>query len=133
MIGDVIAGRYDLQEVVGTGGMSTVYRARDRLLERTVALKVLHPHYGSDTEHAQRFRHEARAVAQHDAERARESAHAPGGVIRGLHVILHVALESHVIRVTERDTCLREIAVGHCCRRYRCRRYPQRRRRRQQG
>lgn len=64
MIGDVIAGRYDLREVVGTGGMSTVYRAHDRLLERTVALKVLHPHYGSDTEHAQRFRHEARAVAQ---------------------------------------------------------------------
>jgi len=64
VIGDVIAGRYDLQEVVGTGGMSTVYRAHDRLLERTVALKVLHPHYGSDTEHAQRFRHEARAVAQ---------------------------------------------------------------------
>jgi serine/threonine-protein kinase len=64
VIGEVIAGRYDLQEVVGTGGMSTVYRAHDRLLERTVALKVLHPHYGSDTEHAQRFRHEARAVAQ---------------------------------------------------------------------
>ena len=64
MIGDVIAGRYELQEVVGTGGMSSVYRAHDRLLERTVALKVLHPHYGSDTEHAQRFRHEARAVAQ---------------------------------------------------------------------
>jgi len=64
VIGDVIAGRYDLQEVVGTGGMSTVYRAHDRLLERTVALKVLHPHYGIDTEHAQRFRHEARAVAQ---------------------------------------------------------------------
>jgi len=64
VIGDVIAGRYDLHEVVGTGGMSTVYKAHDRLLERTVALKVLHPHYGSDTEHAQRFRHEARAVAQ---------------------------------------------------------------------
>jgi eukaryotic-like serine/threonine-protein kinase len=64
VIGDMIAGRYELQEVVGTGGMSTVYRAHDRLLERTVALKVLHPHYGSDTEHAQRFRYEARAVAQ---------------------------------------------------------------------
>ncbi|HVP75651.1 MAG TPA: protein kinase [Gaiellaceae bacterium] len=64
MIGDVIAGRYDLRERVGTGGMSTVYKAHDRLLERTVALKVLHPQYGSDTEPAQRFRHEARAVAQ---------------------------------------------------------------------
>ena len=64
MIGDLIAGRYDLQEIVGTGGMSTVYKAHDRLLERTVALKVLHPHYGRDTEHAQRFWQEARAVAQ---------------------------------------------------------------------
>jgi eukaryotic-like serine/threonine-protein kinase len=64
VIGDVIADRYDLQEVVGTGGMSTVYRAHDRLLERTVALKVLHPQFGIETEHAQRFRHEARAVAQ---------------------------------------------------------------------
>jgi eukaryotic-like serine/threonine-protein kinase len=64
VIGEVIAGRYDLDEVVGTGGMSTVYRAYDRLLERAVALKVLHAHYGRDSEHAQRFRHEARAVAQ---------------------------------------------------------------------
>jgi serine/threonine-protein kinase len=64
VIGDVIAGRYDIDDVVGTGGMSTVYKARDRLLERTVALKVLHSHYEHDTEHAQRFRNEARAVAQ---------------------------------------------------------------------
>ena len=64
MIGDLIAGRYDLQEIVGTGGMATVYKAHDRLLERTVAVKVLHPHYGRDTEHAQRFWQEARAVAQ---------------------------------------------------------------------
>ena len=64
MPGEVIAGRYELEDVVGTGGMSTVYRARDQLLERYVALKVLHPHYADDEEYVERFRHEARSVAQ---------------------------------------------------------------------
>ena len=61
---EVIADRYELEELVGTGGMSSVYKARDRLLERNVALKVLHPHYGDDPEYVERFRREARAVAQ---------------------------------------------------------------------
>lgn len=64
MPGEVIAERYELEELVGTGGMSSVYRARDQLLERHVALKVLHPHYGDDDEYVERFRREARAVAQ---------------------------------------------------------------------
>ena len=64
MIGDVIAGRYELAGLVGTGGMSSVYKAHDRLLERDVALKVLHPHFGDDEEYVERFRREARAVAQ---------------------------------------------------------------------
>src|SRR2546423_4193733 len=64
MLDDVIADRYELEELVGTGGMSSVYKAHDRLLERTVALKVLHPHFGDDEEYVERFRREARAVAQ---------------------------------------------------------------------
>src|SRR5581483_8599426 len=60
----VLAGRYELVELVGTGGMSSVYKAHDRLLERNVALKVLHPHYGDDAEYVERFRREARSVAQ---------------------------------------------------------------------
>src|SRR4051795_11320642 len=62
--GELVANRYELLEVVGTGGMSSVYRALDTLLERHVALKVLHPHYGDDPEYVERFRREARAVAQ---------------------------------------------------------------------
>jgi serine/threonine-protein kinase len=61
---EVIAGRYELVELVGTGGMSSVYKAHDRLLERNVALKILHPHYGDDEEYVERFRREARSVAQ---------------------------------------------------------------------
>ena len=60
----VIAGRYELKETVGTGGMSTVYCAFDTLLERNVALKILHEQYGGDEEYVERFRREARAVAQ---------------------------------------------------------------------
>jgi eukaryotic-like serine/threonine-protein kinase len=60
----VIAERYDLEELIDHGGMSSVYRGHDRLLERTVALKVLHAHFGKDAEYVERFRREARAVAQ---------------------------------------------------------------------
>ena len=64
MTGEVIAGRYELEERVGSGGMSTVYRAHDSLLERKVALKILHQRFGDDEEYVERFRREARAVAQ---------------------------------------------------------------------
>ncbi len=64
MTDEVIADRYELEKLVGRGGMSSVYKAHDRLLERNVALKVLHPHYTEDEEYVARFRHEARAVAQ---------------------------------------------------------------------
>jgi len=62
--GDLIADRYELEELVGTGGMSSVFRARDRQLERRVAIKILHEHYAGDPEYLERFRREARAVAQ---------------------------------------------------------------------
>ena len=64
MVGELIAGRYELEELVGTGGMSSVYRAHDRLLERDVALKVLHQQFTADTDYVERFRREARSVAQ---------------------------------------------------------------------
>jgi serine/threonine-protein kinase len=64
MTGDLVAGRYELEELVGSGGMSSVYRAHDRLLERNVALKILHPQFGEDGEYVERFRREAQLVAQ---------------------------------------------------------------------
>jgi tRNA A-37 threonylcarbamoyl transferase component Bud32 len=64
VVGETIAERYEVEELVGTGGMSSVYKARDKLLERNVALKILHDQYRSDDEFVERFKREARAVAQ---------------------------------------------------------------------
>jgi serine/threonine protein kinase len=64
VVGKRIADRYELEELCGSGGMSSVYRARDTLLDRNVALKILHEHYTDDEEYVERFRREARAVAQ---------------------------------------------------------------------
>jgi eukaryotic-like serine/threonine-protein kinase len=64
VVGELIAGRYELEKLVGSGGMSNVFRAHDRLLERTVAIKILHEQYTRDEDYVERFRREARAVAQ---------------------------------------------------------------------
>ena len=63
-VGQTLAGRYGLEELVGEGGMASVYRARDTVLERQVAIKVLHEQYSSDPEYVERFRREARAIAR---------------------------------------------------------------------
>ena len=62
--GEVISGRYELGEKLGSGGMSTVYGATDRVLERTVAVKILAEHLSDDEKFVARFRREALAVAR---------------------------------------------------------------------
>jgi eukaryotic-like serine/threonine-protein kinase len=62
--GELIDGRYEVEELVGSGGMSSVYRARDTLLERNVALKIMHEHHLDDDDYVERFQREARTVAQ---------------------------------------------------------------------
>jgi serine/threonine-protein kinase len=62
--GDLIADRYELEELVGSGGMSDVFRARDNQLDRRVAIKILHERYAGDPEYLARFRTEARSVAR---------------------------------------------------------------------
>ncbi len=63
-VGELIAERYHIEEHVGTGGMSSVFRAHDTLLERSVALKILHEQFSSDDDYVERFGREARSVAQ---------------------------------------------------------------------
>jgi serine/threonine protein kinase len=64
VVGELIAARYELEELVGAGGMSRVYRARDSQLERHVALKVMHEQLTNEGDHVARFRREARLAAQ---------------------------------------------------------------------
>jgi eukaryotic-like serine/threonine-protein kinase len=59
----LLNNRYQLEDRQGTGGMATVYRARDLMLERTVAIKILRKDFSSDPEFRERFRQEARAAA----------------------------------------------------------------------
>jgi serine/threonine-protein kinase len=62
-IGQVLGGRYRLVELIGQGGMATIYRATDTGLGRDVALKLLRPEYLRDPDFASRFRQEAQAAA----------------------------------------------------------------------
>jgi eukaryotic-like serine/threonine-protein kinase len=65
--GRPLAGRYRLEEVIGRGGMSTVYRATDDVLGRTVAVKVLLAGLADeDPAYIARFQREARAAAPGD-------------------------------------------------------------------
>ena len=59
----VLNGRYELHRRVGRGGMAEVYLARDRLLDRPVAIKILFPEFATDPSFVARFRREAQAAA----------------------------------------------------------------------
>jgi hypothetical protein len=63
-IGTLLGGRYRLDAQIGRGGMSTVYRAFDTVLERPVAIKLMHREIASDSDQLERFRREARSVAR---------------------------------------------------------------------
>ncbi len=64
LLGRLVDGRYEVHARIARGGMATVYRALDRRLDRTVALKVMHPHLAESADFVARFRREARAAAR---------------------------------------------------------------------
>lgn len=61
--GRLIANRYEMIEKVGNGGMATVYKAKDHILNRFVAVKILRDEFTTDNEFIKRFHSEAQAVA----------------------------------------------------------------------
>ncbi len=63
-IGHALGGRYEIDSLLGQGGMSAVYRATDRNLRRVVAVKMIHPHLSNNPDFIQRFESEAAVVAQ---------------------------------------------------------------------
>ncbi|MCW3009735.1 MAG: hypothetical protein JWO90_139 [Solirubrobacterales bacterium] len=63
-VGTLLSGRYRLDAQIGSGGMSMVFRAFDTVLERQVAIKLMHRDIAADSDQLERFRREARAVAQ---------------------------------------------------------------------
>ena len=64
MTGRLLDGRYRIGPRIARGGMASVYEATDLRLDRTVAVKVMHPGLGDDDEFAERFVREARAAAR---------------------------------------------------------------------
>ena len=64
LLGTTLNGRYRLEARIGAGGMSTVYRALDETLQRRVAIKLMNREVATDSDQLERFRREARAVAQ---------------------------------------------------------------------
>jgi serine/threonine protein kinase len=62
-VGHTLGGRYQIQSLIGQGGMASVYKAYDPNLHRSVAIKVIHPHLSNNPEFTRRFEEEATAVA----------------------------------------------------------------------
>ena len=63
MSNKLLAGRYELIEKIGEGGMAVVYKGKDRLLNRYVAIKILRPEYTKDEQFIENFRRESQAAA----------------------------------------------------------------------
>ena len=63
MVGKVLGNRYEILEKIGTGGMATVYKAKCRVLNRYVAVKILKDEFANDSEFIKRFQVEAQSAA----------------------------------------------------------------------
>ena len=62
-VGKRLDGRYEVQEIIGVGGMSVVYKAYDNFDDRTVAIKILKDEFLNNEEFKRRFKNESKAIA----------------------------------------------------------------------
>lgn len=62
-VGKRLDGRYEVQEIIGVGGMSVVYKAYDNVDDRIVAVKILKDEYSNDADFVRRFKNESKAIA----------------------------------------------------------------------
>jgi len=62
-VGKRLDGRYEIQEIIGVGGMSVVYKAYDNVDDRIVAVKILKDEFAGDAEFVRRFKNESKAIA----------------------------------------------------------------------
>lgn len=62
-VGKRLDGRYEIQEIIGVGGMAVVYKARDNVEDRIVAIKILKDEFTSNEEFLRRFKNESKAIA----------------------------------------------------------------------
>jgi eukaryotic-like serine/threonine-protein kinase len=99
-VGTLIGGRYRLDAEIGRGGMSSVYRAFDTVLERAVAIKLMHRDVAADSDQLERFRREARSVARLShphivavIDAGEEPAGEPGGAGTGENETPYIVLE----------------------------------------
>jgi serine/threonine-protein kinase len=101
LTGRTIAERYDLLELIGTGGMGSVYRARDRELDELVALKVIRDDLSRDPAMLERFRHEvrlARRVTHVNVARTFELGRSDGVVFCTMELIVGESLTRRLAR-----------------------------------
>jgi serine/threonine-protein kinase len=109
LVGQTLAGRYDLIELLGVGGMGEVYRARDRDLDELVALKVIRADLASAPDIVARFRHEvklARRVTHANVARTFELGQADGVMFCTMQLIdgeslAHRLAREHRLAVAE--------------------------------
>ena len=103
MIDQTVDNRYQIESLIGRGGMGAVYRATDLVENRTVALKVLHQFLDAEVETAQtRFRREFRVLKQLEHH----------AIVRAYAHGLHEGDPYIILELLEGDTLQREVANG---------------------
>ena len=106
LIGRVIAGKYEISEYIGGGGMGAVYRAHQKSIDKDVALKVMHPEMAHDPKFAERFQREARAASRLDhvnSMRVMDFGQEPDGI---LYIVMELLEGKNLLDVVRDEPML---------------------------